>query len=119
MPAVLATDPPLSGIAAYHLQQAAEKLMKALLTLSAMPFRKTHSLNELGDQVVAVHPDLAALVDVLRPRSTWSFAFRYPMDDIAAEDEPTLTDLEATRLTVAELRAQLARLLETAPLTHP
>lgn len=119
VPAVLALTPPLSSIAAYHLQQAAEKLMKALLTLAAEPFRKTHSLNELGDQVVAIHPDLSGLVNALRPRSTWSFAFRYPMDDLMTEDEPTLADLEATRLAVVELRERLVRLLEASRLSRP
>ena len=75
---VLTMDPPRAGGAAFHVQQAAEKLLKALLTADGTPFRKTHSLNELGEQVVQQRPDLHQVVDALRPYTTWNFAFRYP-----------------------------------------
>lgn len=38
------------GASAYHVQQAAEKLIKALLVLAAEPFRRTHDLDDLVAQ---------------------------------------------------------------------
>lgn len=79
---LLATaEPPLLGIAAYHCQQAAEKLLKAVLVASGRPVRKTHYLNEHGLAVIEARPDLASLVEPLRPRTTWGFVFRYPSAD--------------------------------------
>jgi len=77
----LTGEPLLAGAAAYHCQQAAEKLLKAVLVGAGRSFRKTHNLNELGLAVLLVRPDLAALVEPLRPRTTWGFVFRYPSVD--------------------------------------
>jgi HEPN domain-containing protein len=41
---VLQASPPLTGDAAFHSQQAAEKALKAFLLWQDEPFRKTHSL---------------------------------------------------------------------------
>jgi hypothetical protein len=64
------------GIAAYHGQQAAEKLSKGLLVLAATAFRKMHDLDELSEAAVAIYPDLVPLL--FRARTYWGFAFRYP-----------------------------------------
>ncbi len=44
----LAATPPLLEDAAFHCQQAAEKALKGFLTWHSVPFRKTHSLEEIG-----------------------------------------------------------------------
>ncbi len=46
--ACMAADPPLRASAAFHCQQAVEKLLKGFLVLAAKRFRKTHSLAQLG-----------------------------------------------------------------------
>ena len=43
-------DPPLRDTAVYHCQQAAEKILKAYLTLRDAPFQKVHTLSVLIDQ---------------------------------------------------------------------
>jgi len=43
----LSTDEALWDIAAYHTQQAIEKLLKAILELKGMEYRKTHNLLDL------------------------------------------------------------------------
>lgn len=45
-----------SGAAAYHVQQAAEKIFKGLLVLAGTAFRRTHDLKEVGEQVVSAYP---------------------------------------------------------------
>jgi HEPN domain-containing protein len=65
--ACLALDPPAFGMAAYHCQQAAEKLTKGLLAAAGVPFRKTHDLNELADLAAAHYPAASQVLDVIRP----------------------------------------------------
>jgi HEPN domain-containing protein len=40
----MASDPPLPEIAAFHCQQAVEKLLKGFLVLGGINFRRTHEL---------------------------------------------------------------------------
>ncbi len=55
----LAASDFLPDIAAYHCQQAAEKLIKGVLVLAGVSFRKTHDLDELADLAAAHFPSLA------------------------------------------------------------
>jgi HEPN domain-containing protein len=43
-------SPPLLEDIVFHCQQAAEKAMKGFLTWHNRAFRKTHSLEEIGEQ---------------------------------------------------------------------
>ena len=44
------------GASAYHVQQAAEKLIKALLVLSGEPFRRTHDLDDIVSRLLPIYP---------------------------------------------------------------
>lgn len=102
---------PLPGAAAYHCQQAAEKLIKGLLTLVAVPFRKTHDLDELTTQLAEELPELGARAEPLRNLTPWAFAFRYPGLD--EPPLPTPAEIETALREVDSLRtAFLARLAE-------
>lgn len=109
--ALLAPQPPLLGVAAYHCQQAAEKLLKGLLTAHAVPFRKTHDLDELAESMVVSRPDLAATVDPLRSRTTWSFAFRYPSIVGPVGATPVLGEIDAAVAELRRLREQVVAVL--------
>lgn len=74
----LAAIPPLAEDAAFHCQQAAEKTLKALLAFHDLPFRKTHSLEELGQACLGLDPTLAPLVDRAAPLTEYAWAYRYP-----------------------------------------
>lgn len=65
--------------AAYHCQQAAEKLMKAVLLHSQLDIPKTHSLSVLVAKTPSEHPLVPALkaLVILQPYAT---IFRYPID---------------------------------------
>jgi HEPN domain-containing protein len=94
--ACLALDPPARGVAAYHCQQAAEKLVKGLLVAAAVPFRKTHDMDELADQAASHYPNCPDLLDAVRPLTVWGFAYRYPgMEDIP---EPAPDEAELRRI---------------------
>ena len=68
----------LWGDIMFHAQQAAEKSMKAFLAWRDVPFRKTHNLEELGQQCVAADADLWAIADQAAPLTEYAWKFRYP-----------------------------------------
>jgi len=59
---LLSTADPDVEDALFHCQQAAEKALKAFLTWHDEPFRKTHDLEALGRQCIAIDPTLAPLL---------------------------------------------------------
>ena len=74
----LAAKPPLVEYALFHCQQAIEKAFKAFLAWNDRPFRKTHSLEELGRTCVGIDGTLVSLVDEAVPLTEYAWAFRYP-----------------------------------------
>ena len=70
----------LWGDVAFHAQQAAEKALKAVLAWHDEPFRKTHSIEELGRACNAIDPGLRDLVDAAVPLTEYAWKFRYPGD---------------------------------------
>jgi HEPN domain-containing protein len=74
--------------AAFHAQQAAEKTLKAFLAWHDKPFRKTHSIEELGHACVELDPTLASVVDRAVPLTEYAWKFRYPGEpDTLSRDE--------------------------------
>jgi HEPN domain-containing protein len=71
-------QPPLLETAVFHCQQAAEKAFKALLVLHGQVFRKTHSIEEVGEQALAIDPSLRPVVDRAVPLTEYAWKFRYP-----------------------------------------
>ena len=67
-----------SGV--YHCQQAAEKALKALLTLDETIFPKSHNLRILLDLVLPRHPELSTLVNACIVLTPYATEFRYPGD---------------------------------------
>jgi HEPN domain-containing protein len=109
---LLTGTPPLPSVAAFHCQQAAEKLLKAALVRAGVRPRKTHDLTSLADEAVRLLPTLATLADPLRPRTLWSFAFRYPLDEGVDEPEPTVAEIRTVLDQLVELRAAVLRVIE-------
>ena len=82
---------PLLGPAAYHVQQAAEKLIKGLLVAAGVSFRKTHDLDELAELAALHYAGLGGHLDACRPLTIWSTIYRYPgLDDDAG---PTSSEI--------------------------
>jgi len=76
----LAAEPPLLEDALFHCQQAVEKSLKALLCWNDRAFRKTHSIEELGEVCISVDASLAKLIDDTAHMTEYAWAFRYPGD---------------------------------------
>lgn len=74
----LTSDPPLLEDAVFHCQQAIEKTFKGFLVWHDRPFRKTHSLEELGQACLSIDRSLEGLVDRSVPLTEYAWKFRYP-----------------------------------------
>ncbi len=75
---MLGDDPPLLDPAAYHCQQAAEKLLKALLVAAGAAIPKSHDLQRLAALVEPLFPALHAAVAPVTDLTPWATATRYP-----------------------------------------
>ena len=62
-----------------HLQQAAEKLLKALLCVHDREYPLTHNIQVLVDLVSPEYPDLQRLRDPLSTVSPYAVEMRYYM----------------------------------------
>lgn len=80
--------PPLLGDIVFHCQQAAEKTMKGFLTWHNCPFRKTHNLEEIGEQCQQIDPTLKPIVDQAVPLTEYAWKFRYPTQS----EEPSVPE---------------------------
>jgi HEPN domain-containing protein len=98
---------PITEAAAYHCQQALEKIAKGYLVLGGIPFRETHSIDELAARVTAVDPPAGAELTRLAWVTAWGFAYRYPEEE--PEPSPTREEVAAVLASVDALRANLAR----------
>jgi HEPN domain-containing protein len=107
--ACLSLNPPALGVAAYHCQQASEKLAKGLLVAAAVAFRKTHEIDELADLAASNYPECRDLLNT-RPLTVWGVAYRYPAAEDILEPVPDSAELHQTIATIE----QLARRLHTA-----
>ncbi len=69
----------------FHAQQAVEKLVKAVLSLHSIRYRRTHDLAELVDLLRDSGIAFPAGLDEIRRLSPFAVAFRY--DDLPIESE--------------------------------
>jgi HEPN domain-containing protein len=99
--------PPFLADIVFHTQQAVEKAFKGFLTWHSTPFRKTHNLEELGEQCLRLDASLKQTVDLAVPLTKYVWKFRYPDDP----DEPTREEAEkALKLAREVFDAVLERL---------
>lgn len=105
----LQAEPPETETAAYHCQQAAEKLLKALLIAAARANRKTHDLDELAGDVADAHPHLATLPESCRFMTRWGIVYRYPIEPSAvAPRPPTTAEIGRAQSILANLKLAIA-----------
>ncbi len=108
---LLQAHPPLRGSAVFHSQQAAEKALKAFLAWHDEPFRRTHNLEELGQQAAALDATLQPVVYRAGWLTEYAWKFRYPGEP----EEPSPEEAGEARALAHEVYAAvLARLPEEA-----
>jgi HEPN domain-containing protein len=66
------------GIAASHIQQAAEKYLKGFLLSKGWALKKTHDLSELLDYAVEYDKGLDKFRDICQEYTVFYFEARYP-----------------------------------------
>ncbi|MBF0306063.1 MAG: HEPN domain-containing protein [Alphaproteobacteria bacterium] len=98
----LAADPPLLDVAAFHCQQAAEKLLKGFLVSAGRIVRKTHDLAELGASVATAYPAVTDLIENIDVWTVWNIAYRYPSEDFS-EAVPSPEELTEALVVVSRL----------------
>jgi HEPN domain-containing protein len=103
----LTAEPPLFEDVLFHCQQGVEKAFKAFLVWHDQPFRRTHSLEEIGQRCAEIDPSLAETVDETVPLTAYAWRFRYPGDD-----EPPTREESDRALVLADqaLKAVLSRI---------
>ena len=75
------SPPPITDVAVYHCQQAAEKSLKALLVGRGVAVLKTHDLMALLSLCVAFYPVASQWIDAAAILTPYATHFRYPTDD--------------------------------------
>lgn len=88
---------------AFHSQQAAEKLLKGLLTMHQVNFPKTHNLGEPLDLVATIDTALAVTLREITALNPYGVEYRYPghFPELAQGDaESALRLAEKTRAVV-------------------
>lgn len=74
----LAADPPLVDPAAYHCQQAVEKIIKALLVAAAIKVPRSHDIELLAGLAAPAYPALEQRMLSFSHLTEWLTATRYP-----------------------------------------
>jgi HEPN domain-containing protein len=93
--------PPVLSIAAFLAQQAAEKILKAYLTWCDQSFRRTHELETLLRQCMAIDPEFAELSEAAKALAPYAVGPRYP----GPASEPTQEQAEAALRFAREIMA--------------
>jgi len=95
-------------IIGFHAQQAAEKLLKALLMAKNIPYRRTHDLRELIDLIRDNDIEFPESLMEIRTLSPFAVEFRY--DYIPMEEEEEFNRQKALEM-VQKLRKWIEKLL--------
>ncbi|HXQ68286.1 MAG TPA: HEPN domain-containing protein [Alphaproteobacteria bacterium] len=102
----------LPGFAAYHCQQAAEKLVKAILVHRGIEPPKSHDIDTLADRLSSADRSRFALASLGR-LTPYAIAFRYPEEDL----EPSIPGRDEIVSWISEIEAAIQRAV--AELTDP
>jgi HEPN domain-containing protein len=105
----LTASPPLLEDVLFHCQQTAEKALKAFLTWHDIPFRWTHSLEEIGQQCVSIDATLKGLIDRAVPLTEYAWKFRYPAEIEEVTEEEVKQALQTARTVYDTVLARLPK----------
>jgi len=98
----------LANIAAFHCQQAAEKLLKALITVGGVEPPHVHDLSELTELAVQGKLDVRPLATDVESISSWAVLTRYPSH--GDTPPPTVMEISEALSSVKRLRTFAAEM---------
>ena len=107
-------DAKLLAPAAYHCEQAAEKITKGLLIAAGAAFRVRYGLRQLANLALARYPELKASLERVRPLAPWAIAYRYPEARDLSQTVPEAAEIVQMLGIVEALAARLSSLLSDA-----
>ena len=87
----------LAADVVFHAQQAVEKALKGFLTWHSCTFRKTHSLEELGEQCQQFDTTLRPVIDIAVPLTKYAWKYRYPGDPAEPTSQEATESLAIAR----------------------
>ncbi len=96
----------------FHAQQAAEKLLKAVLVAAGANYPRTHRLAELIDLLCAAGVRVPPEFDDLRQLTPFAVEFRY---DVVPEEDETPLDKDTVRDALLALRRWAAETIAKLP----
>jgi HEPN domain-containing protein len=103
---------PTEEAAAYHCQQAAEKVVKAVLVNESIEVPYTHDLRILVG-LLSTHP-LAAMLRPLARFTPYATAYRYPIDDpLGVPPSPTIEEVEGWITEIEAVKEGLKHFIES------
>ncbi|OGC19410.1 hypothetical protein A2292_01790 [candidate division WOR-1 bacterium RIFOXYB2_FULL_46_45] len=76
-----------ADIIIYHIHQAVEKMIKALLVKNGKAFDKTHFLDKLLAQAIKIDPKLSNIEDDVLAINLYLPKLRYPYGDVIKFEE--------------------------------
>jgi HEPN domain-containing protein len=85
--ALLEHDPPIPETAAFHCQQAVEKVLKAFLVWKGIPFERVHSLTYLLDLCEAEEAGFAPTREGAEGLMPFAVEIRYPDEALEVSRE--------------------------------
>lgn len=99
---------PTTEIAAYHCQQAAEKLVKAALIAAGIDPPRSHDIDHLLDLLPSEH-GLRVVLTPLGRFTPYAVAYRYPVPDpYVLPDCPTPAEVSAWLDELERVKSQVA-----------
>ena len=76
-----------ADIIIYHIHQAIEKLLKALLIKAGGTFEKTHFLDKLLAKIIIIYPELSKCEENILAINLYLPKLRYPYGDVIEFEE--------------------------------
>jgi HEPN domain-containing protein len=99
----IAGDPDFLASAAFHCQQAAEKMGKAVIVAFQPTYPRIHDIGQLGLVVATLRPELGKSIAALSGLTDWYVTPRYP----GIEYRPSRQEVESALQKLRELRGQI------------
>lgn len=105
----LKANPPLYPTVVFHCQQAVEKMLKGFLTWHDQRLRKTHSIEEIGENCLKIDSSLKPLIDEAVPLTPYAWSFRYPGEIDEPSDEETMEAINVARKVYKQMLKRVPR----------
>jgi HEPN domain-containing protein len=109
---LMAHRPPVVRGAAFHCQQAIEKMAKAVLVANGADVPKIHDVEELSWLVRTHDIEMGEAISAFGSLTSWATAARYP--NVEENIMPSEHDVQAALSRLAQLRARIAALAPKA-----